>query len=1059
MPNLHLKKRLLLGVALGASVSAIAVPVVRTAYLSLGSPTKRADLSSYLNYEDETSNVEMPYRLTAGAMELGEGSNEEIGEAWDEALRRAMANRNYYGPGHEKIAADLVTAAQAEATKYPGLMPRSALTRSGPSAMAAGADSVLLTEGPGKAWVNLGPTDATYEFNGSEYLQVDSGRTTGVEVNPNNPNIVYTSTSGGGIWKTFNFSEKTPTWYPVTETIGQLAIGAMKMDPVNPDVLYAGLGDAFDTASGQMIKTLDGGITWSSAVQLSGEYPAGSGGRKVTAGSIRAIEVDPNNTNNVWVGTDVGLFRSTDAGATYALVDLVNAELTGNPGQRPEAIWSIVYTGKSAAGASNWLVSGHTASPASAAPPNSRTRSTVGDIWATTDGGQTWVSRLAENKLPVTATTLASRIDLGAGTPGADPTKTVIFAQAGLSQSTTIINAQGVWRSLNGGASFEQIPMDATALRNPTKGTNCVNPNVAAGQTFYNQVVAVDPKDNRRVFMGGTLCAVRTGNALDAKPLWDNVSHWLPSGGGGDTATTRLPYVHADHHVLKITYLPDGTANGQPIVILGTDGGLFTSLNALPRLGATMGAVTNTNPKWEFPNRGIVSHLFYNVTSGDVASGSQGIVFGGLQDNGTRMRDGAGKTTSFSQVIGGDGFGAAVAEVPGNRVLWGSVYYTDLRFCDPDMRDCSKGENWSYRSTPWTEYPNLICPGDNTNGHFYTRIQPIRTATAATGPAILTLTDLGAWRFRGDPFSAPGAGGWELLGNPSVTDGTGACLPPPTTVAIYTRNLGVSAVHDGLIGVALPSGQFKVTSNCQTDKPGSQCTWTLSKTTGVDLDGSGTITDDEKVSSTSSIDFPPGAPAAGKQLGDVYATASVAAVTLAGTPIPSTLGHVFITEDRGQTWRSLAGTGLPNVPAEVLRYDPTDLTSNTIYVGTSIGVYRTTDGGQTWSRFGAGMPMVPVKDLFVSKSGAFVRAATFGRGLWEIYPSATAEKGVNGNGDVDRNLQIDFQDVLATANRMGTSPATTVAPYYDWNQDLTGSVNGIDDADLSSVLVRFGDRP
>jgi hypothetical protein len=79
--------------------------------------------------------------------------------------------------------------------------------------------------------------------------------------------------------------------------------------------------------------------------------------------------------------------------------------------------------------------------------------------------------------------------------------------------------------------------------------------------------------------------------------------------------------------------------------------------------------------------------------------------------------------------------------------------------------------------------------------------------------------------------------------------------------------------------------------------------------------------------------------------------------------------------------------------------------------------------------------------------------------LWEIYPSATAEKGVKGDGDFDRNQQIDFLDLSAMATRLGTSPATNTQPLYDWNMDLVGTVNAIDDADLDQLLKRFGDTP
>ena len=68
--------------------------------------------------------------------------------------------------------------------------------------------------------------------------------------------------------------------------------------------------------------------------------------------------------------------------------------------------------------------------------------------------------------------------------------------------------------------------------------------------------------------------------------------------------------------------------------------------------------------------------------------------------------------------------------------------------------------------------------------------------------------------------------------------------------------------------------------------------------------------------------------------------------------MPDALGRVFITRNRGATWQSFKGNGtgfdLPNVPVNVIRYDPGDLTNNTLYAGTDLGIYRTTDGGQTW---------------------------------------------------------------------------------------------------------------
>ena len=92
--------------------------------------------------------------------------------------------------------------------------------------------------------------------------------------------------------------------------------------------------------------------------------------------------------------------------------------------------------------------------------------------------------------------------------------------------------------------------------------------------------------------------------------------------------------------------------------------------------------------------------------------------------------------------------------------------------------------------------------------------------------------------------------------------------------------------------------------------------------------------------------------------------------------------HLWKSADFGVTWTVLDGdtTGFPSgVPVNTITSD-----GGKLYAGTHLGVYQSADGGATWTRFGAGMPLVNVRDIYISPSHTKVRAATFGRSFWEM---------------------------------------------------------------------------
>jgi hypothetical protein len=188
-------------------------------------------------------------------------------------------------------------------------------------------------------------------------------------------------------------------------------------------------------------------------------------------------------------------------------------------------------------------------------------------------------------------------------------------------------------------------------------------------------------------------------------------------------------------------------------------------------------------------------------------------------------------------------------------------------------------------------------------------------------------------------------------------------------------------------------------------------------------------------------------------------------VTNPSTPIAAATGHVFLTNDGGTTWTPLHGNGtgfdLPNVRVYKILFDPSDPTDQTLYAGTDLGFYRSTDLGQTWTRYGSNLPMIRVQDFSVSRNGSLIRVALYGRGVWEIQPRADGAGGLTGLGDFDGNGVIDFRDLSQLTSRLTTTPATTELPFYDSELNLTeaGAATTIGEDDLAALLAKFGGTP
>lgn len=152
-----------------------------------------------------------------------------------------------------------------------------------------------------------------------------SGRISDLEGHPTDSKILYAGTAGGGVWRT---TDGGITFNPIFEKNNQ-SIGAVAVDPKNPDqVIWVGTGEVWTrnsvSAGDGIYKSTDGGQNWTNMGLPNSER-------------ISAIKINPNNTNEIFVGvlgalwgnsTDRGVYKTADGGKTWEKIFYVN-ETTG----------------------------------------------------------------------------------------------------------------------------------------------------------------------------------------------------------------------------------------------------------------------------------------------------------------------------------------------------------------------------------------------------------------------------------------------------------------------------------------------------------------------------------------------------------------------------------------------------------------------------------------------------------------------------------------------------------------------------------------------------------
>lgn len=318
-------------------------------------------------------------------------------------------------------------------------------------------------------WTPVGP------FNGNPIQGI--GRINVVAFHPTESNVVFAGAPAGGLWKT---TDNGTTWNTNTDLLPNLGVSGIAIDPINPDTMYLATGDrdGGDTYSIGVLKSTDGGTSWK---------PTGLTLQLTNYARLTGMVIHPNQTQHLVVSTRNGIYRTTNGGVSWSVVQGGSFQSLSMVPGAPH----LLYAGT----ASN------------------------GKVWFSRDFGATW-SQITGNGLPLSG---PARCEVA--TTGAD--SNYVYALFGASNN----GLYGVYRSTDRGANWSQMHGATPNLMGwSTNGSG------SGGQAWYDLAIAVSPLNKDDLLVGG----VNIWKSINGGANFSLSAHWY--GGGG------VSNVHADQH-------------------------------------------------------------------------------------------------------------------------------------------------------------------------------------------------------------------------------------------------------------------------------------------------------------------------------------------------------------------------------------------------------------------------------------------------------------------------------------------------------------------------------
>ncbi len=414
-----------------------------------------------------------------------------------------------------------------------------------------------------------------------------AGRTVGVSGVAGQPNVFYIGVNNGGVWKTNDYGQ---TWKPIFDSENTSSVGDVAVAPSNPNVVYVGSGEGIqrpDLSIGNgLYKSTDAGATWKNMGLFDAQQ-------------IGGISIDPYNENRIFVAAlghpygpnkERGVYRSLDGGKTIQQVLYIDentgAVQVGIDPNNTNIVFATIWSARQGPwenGAWNGEASG---------------------LYKSIDGGNTW--KKITKGLPTTKQDGLGRIGF-------------TIAPSNSKRMYATVDAEkngGIYRSDDAGESWYLLTSDGRLW--------------GRGADFAE--VKADPKNENIVYSANVVM----WKSVDGGKNWKGIK----GAPGGD-----------DYHRIWIN------PNNTNIIAIGLDQGGTITVNG----GETYSSWYN-QPTAQFYHVSTDNAFPYNVYGGQQESGSVGIA--------SRSNDG---NISFREwhPVGVEEYGYVAADPLNPNIIYG----------------------------------------------------------------------------------------------------------------------------------------------------------------------------------------------------------------------------------------------------------------------------------------------------------------------------------------------------------------------------------------------------